>query len=190
MHPQPGATSIIDYADRLQAILESRNLTLNNVSHQSEVQYGRSSPYFLPHNLYYDLRTGGFSPSIYQLVVLSRVSNYLLNDWLRVFGFSVEDISRMQVVLPSNRTLLLDSSLDDPQAWVPWLENKLRDTPTPPVAPLVELAEFTDRRRLSSISGPDNRDFVYVKIGRGDALAFPDLLPGSIVRVDQGSGLI
>jgi hypothetical protein len=186
--PQPGAASTIDFADRLRAILESKNLTLHQVSQQSEVQYGRSSPYFLPHNLYYDLRRGRFSPSIYQLSVLSRVSNYLLNDWLRAFGFNVEDIPRLQVVMPSNRTVLLNSSLDDPQAWVPWLENTLRDTPTSPLAPLVELVESTDRRRLDSISGPDNRDFVYAKVGRGDALAFPDLLPGSIVRADRTVG--
>jgi hypothetical protein len=108
----------------------------------------------------------------------------LLNDWLRAFGFNVEDISRMQVILPSNRTVLLDSSGNDPQAWVPWLENRLSDIPTPPVAPLVELVEFTDRRRLGSISGPGSRHFVYAKVGHGDALAFPDLLPGSIVRAD------
>lgn len=111
MHPHPGATSSIDYADRLHAILESKNLTLHQVSQQSEVQHGHSSPYFLPHNLYYDLRTGKFSPSIYQMSFLSRVSNYLLNDWLRAFGFNVEDISRMQVILPSKRTVLLNSSL-------------------------------------------------------------------------------
>ena len=184
MHPHPGATSSIDYADRLHAILESKHLTLHQISQQSEVHYGHSSPYFLPHNLYYDLRTGRFSPSIYQMSFLSRVSNYLLNDWLRAFGFNVEDISRMQVILPSNRTVLLNSSLDDPQAWVPWLENKLRDKPVPPIAPLVELVEFADRKRLGSISGPGNRDSLYVKVGGGDALAFPDLLPGSIVRAD------
>ena len=49
--------------------------------------YGRSSPYFVPHNLYYDLTNETFSPSLHQLFALSRVSGYRLNDWLRVFGF-------------------------------------------------------------------------------------------------------
>ena len=31
----------------------------------------------------------------------------------------------MQVILPSNRTVLLNSSLNDPHAWIPWLENKV-----------------------------------------------------------------
>ena len=179
-----GATSTVDFAERLQEILASKTLTLYQVSQKSESQYGRSSPYFLPHNLYYDLRKGGFSPSIYQFSTLSRASDYLLNDWLRAFGFNVEDIPRMQVLLPSNRTVLLDSSVDDPRAWLPWLENKLRNTPAPPVAPLVELVEFTGPRRLGSISGPGSHHFLYAKVGHGDALAFPDLLPGSIVRAD------
>jgi hypothetical protein len=56
--------------------------------------------------------------------VLSRVSNYRFNDWLRAFGFNLEDIPRLQVFLPSNRTVLLNSSLDDLHAWIPWLENR------------------------------------------------------------------
>lgn len=188
MCPGPGATSTVDFAERLHAILATKNLTLYQVSQKSESQYGRSSPYFLPHNLYYDLRTGTFSPGIYQLSLLSRISNYLLNDWLSAFGFNVEDVPRLQVLLPSNRTVLLNSSLDDPHAWIPWLENKAGNAPAPPIAPLAELLEFTHHRRLDSMSEFGAKDFLYSKIGREDALAFPDLLPGSIVRVSPTLG--
>ncbi len=184
MCPKPGATSTTDRPERVQAILASKDLTLYQVSQKSEVLYGRSSPYFLPHNLYYDLRHGTFSPSIYQLSVLSRVSEYRLNDWLRAFGFNVEDIPRLQVLLSSSRTVLLNSSLDDPYAWIPWLENRAGNTPAPPIAPIAQLLEFTHHRRIGSMSEISNRGFLYARIGHEDALAFPDLLPGSLVRVD------
>lgn len=182
------ATSTIDFAERLQEILASKSLTLYQVSQMSESQYGRSSPYFLPHNLYYDLRTGTFSPSIYQLSVLSRVSNYRLNDWLSAFALNVEDIPRLQILLPSNRTVLLNSSLDDSHDWIPWLENKAGNGPAPPIAPLADLLEFIHHRRLDSMSEFGAKDFLFSKIGQEDALAFPDLLPGSIVRVSPTLG--
>src|ERR1700704_4736411 len=56
----------IDLAERIQSILALKDFTLYKVSQRSEKLYGRSSPYFLPHNLYFDLRGGTFSPSLYQ----------------------------------------------------------------------------------------------------------------------------
>jgi hypothetical protein len=173
-----------DLIERVRSILASRSLTLHQVSRRSEALYGRSSPYFLPHNLYFDLRSETFSPSIHQLFALSRISGYRLADWLRVFGFHLDDLSRLQILLPSNRTVLLNSSLDDPNAWVPWLDNRPRTTPVPPVAPLVHLLEFTHRRRLRSLSEIAGQDFLYAKIGNEDVLPFPDLFPGSIVRIN------
>jgi hypothetical protein len=87
-------------AERVQAILDSKELTLYRVSQESAELYGRSSPFFLPHNLYYDLRTSSFTPSIHQISALSRISGYRVVDWLQVFGYTLEDITRLQVELP------------------------------------------------------------------------------------------
>jgi transcriptional regulator with XRE-family HTH domain len=176
--------STTDIAERIQSILALKNLTLYQVSQRSEKLYGRSSPYFLPHNLYSDLRGGTFSPSIYQFLAFSRITGYRLSDWLRVFGVDLEDIPRLQVALPSSRTILLDSSLADPFAWVPWLRDRIGNVPAPPIAPLGQLLELSRSKRLRSLSEPDDQGFLYAKIGYQDALAFPDLLPGSIVRVN------
>jgi hypothetical protein len=173
-----------DLIERVRSILASRSLTLHKASRQSETLYGRSSPYFLPHNLYFDLRRETFSPSIHQLFALSRISGYRLADWMRVFGFHLEDLSRLQILLPSNRTVLLNSSLDDPNAWIPWFDNISRGSPDPPVAPLAHLVKFTHRRRLRSLSEISGRNFLYAKIGKDDVLPFPELLPGSIIRVN------
>ena len=86
--------------------------------------------------------------------------------------------------MPSKRTMLLDSSLVDADAWIPWLRNRARGTSAPPIAPLAQLLEITAPRRLRFLSEIGNRGYLYAKIGRQDALAFPDLIPGSIVRVN------
>ena len=173
-----------DLAERIQSILALKDLTLYQVSQQSEKLSGRSSPYFLPHNLYFDLRDGAFSPSVYQLFALSRITGYRLPDWVRLFGGNLENIPRLQTSLPSHRTILLDSSLSDPYAWVPWFRNRVGDNSAPPVAPLGQLLERSGPKRLGSLSESNGRSFLYAKIGYQDALAFPDLFPGSIVRVN------
>lgn len=180
----PELVSRMERAERVRSILASKGLTLSKVSQRSRLLYGHSSPYFLPHNLYYDLRLQTFSPSIYQILALSHISGYRLDDWLRVFGFEIGNIPILQVQLPCKRTVLLDSSLDDPNSWILWLRNRTASRATPPIAPLAQLVEFTNPRRLHSLSHISNQGFLYAKIGEQDALALPDLLPGSIVRVN------
>jgi hypothetical protein len=109
-----GSSTSAAVAEKVRSILASKRLTLYRASQQSVALYGLSSPYFLPHHLYYDLRSGSFRPSIHQIFALSRISGYRVADWLRVFDFDLEDITRLQIVLPSKRTTVLDTSLTDP----------------------------------------------------------------------------
>ena len=136
MHFEKKPGTIGELAKRVKSILESKNLTLHSVSQRSAVLFGRSSPYFLPHNLYYDLRRGTFSPSLFQLFALSRISNYRLIDWMRGVWFSYRAIPRLQIQLSSPRTILLDSSLDDPNSRFRWLRGSRGGIPAPSVAPL------------------------------------------------------
>lgn len=170
--------------ERVRSILAQKGLTLSRTSQISESLYGRSSPYFVPHNFYYDLREGNFSPSIHQFVAMSRITGYRLADWVRLFGADVENIVRFQVALPSRRTIMLDSSLVDPYAWVPWFENREDKAPAPPVAPLGHLLKSSGPRQIRSLFGTGDRRFLYAKIGQQDALAYPELVPGTIVRVN------
>jgi len=181
---KPNSARGADLAERVRSILASKNLTLSHVSQVSAARLGRSSPYFLPHTLYHEFRLGTFSPSLHQVFALSQVSGYRFFDWLRVLGCDLENIPRLQVLLPSKRTMLLDSSLVDADAWIPWFRNRAHGASAPPIAPLAQLLEVTDPRRLRFLSEIGNRGFLYLRIGRQDALAFPDLIPGSIVRVN------
>jgi hypothetical protein len=181
-HTQKSQTGA-ELEERIRSILALRDLNLSQVSRRLEKLYGHSSPYFVPHNFYYDLRGGSFSPSIHQLAGLSRITGYRLEDWLQIFGANPESIPRLQVMLPSRRTILLDSSLANPYAWVPWFENQANNMSALLVAPLAQLLRPSGQRQIDSFRSNRAR-FVYAKIGSHDTLAFPDLLPGSIVRVN------
>jgi transcriptional regulator with XRE-family HTH domain len=181
--PRKGSPTNAALAERVQAILDNKELTLYRVSQQSAELYGRLSPFFLPHNLYYDLRAGSFRPSVHQIFALSRISGYRVADWLRVFGFDLEDITRLQMLLPSKRTIVLDTSLTDRKEWILWPQNRPLVEPMPSIAPLARLFELGTRRRIASVS-PLDLHFVYAKVGDEDAFAFPDLIPGSVVRVN------
>ncbi|HEV2398794.1 MAG TPA: hypothetical protein VGS27_17750 [Candidatus Sulfotelmatobacter sp.] len=177
----PNNSAIIE---NVQAILRSKKLSLYAVSQRSAALYGRSSPHFVPHNLYYDLRSERFTPSVHQIFSLSRISGYRLRDWLRVLGLDLENITRLQIQLPARRTILLDTTLTDPNEWIAWFSNRSSQESAPSsITPLAQLLKRTAPRRISSISELKRR-FLYAKVGREDALAFPDLVPGSIVRVD------
>lgn len=173
-----------DLADRVRGIIETRNLSLRAVSQATEAMFGHGSPHFVPHNFYYELSLGSFSPSLHQLFALSRVSNYRFFDWLHVFGLDPEEIPRLQILLPSKRTIMLDSSLNDPNSWVSWFENRLDQTSVPAVSPLSQILRMGPRIRQRHLPGGNRWKFLYAKIGQEDAFAFPDLLPGSIVRIE------
>jgi hypothetical protein len=140
--------------------------------------------YLVPHNFYYDLGLPGYSPRIEQVLALSRVSNYRLADWLTVFGFNLHDVPRLQAEFPSARTSLLDPTTYDRAAWINWFRDVARDADPPAVAPLGQLLTPAHPRRADSLLAAEPSPFLYAKIGRQDAFAFPDLLPGSIVRAD------
>ena len=183
MPSQPKRRSNGELAERVKSILASQNLTLYQVSETSAELFGRSSPQYLPHNLYYDLRHGNFSPSLFQVFAFSRISGYRLVDWLRVFGFDVEAIPRLQIQLSSKRTTLLDSSVEDPRTRVAWLRDLAARGPLGYVVPLSQVLEWTIPRSLTSLATIRGKGFLYAKIGYQDAWSFPELLPGSIVRV-------
>lgn len=176
----------VDVGDRVKTILGLKDLTLHQVSRRSAQLYGSSSPYLLSHGLYQELRSGVFAPSLHQLCALSRISGFMLLDWLHVFGFNLDGVLRMQASQPSKRTVRLDTSLDNsPNALVPWFQDAPGSSPSAGMLPLGQLVKPSQPIKLSSLSRTTMPGFLYAKVGHQDALAFPDLLPGSIVRVNS-----
>jgi hypothetical protein len=169
--------------DQVRSILDSKRLTLSRVSQISAERFGRRSGFFLPHTLYHQLRLTNFSPSTYQLLALSNISGYRFSDWFRLFGFNLEQLPTLQLLTHSSRTVILDSSWVDSEAWIRWPRNRREDDRIPSIAPLTSLVELSTQRRIASI-GKSVPTPLYARIGSQDALGFPDLLPGSIVRVN------
>jgi len=177
--PPPGTVAVIE---RVRGTLATKNLTIARVSRQSLLQFPEDSRCRLPEDFYYHLRSGEFSPDIFQLFVLSATSGYRLEDWLRVFGFHLEEIPRLQLALAPLRTTLLDSMLADTKTLIPWFSETAGTEP--PITPASQLFRATGLRRIESLPGQPTGKFLYAILGQQDAFAFPDLLPGSLVRVD------
>jgi hypothetical protein len=171
-------------AERVRQILSTRGLTFYRASQRSAELFGRSSAFYLPRNLYHRLARSTVIPSIYRLFAFSRITNYRLSDWLAVFGFDLDAIPHLQALIPRRSTVLLDSSVYDRDAWVAWFADRPGVAATAAIAPLGQLVSRTPPKRARELLPGDKTNFVYAKVGRGDLLAFPDVGPGSIVRID------
>ena len=172
--------------ERVHGILATKNLTLYGLAVLSRLRHPRASSYHLPHNFYFQLASGKWTPTLHQLAVLAELSTYRLADWLQVFGFRLDDIARVQAALPRPRTALLDGTVYDPQRAIPWFRDRLRHDAIPPIVPLGQILERTENLPISLLPfSVESGRLHYAKIGRQDDFAFPDLAPGSIVRANS-----
>jgi hypothetical protein len=175
----------MDRAEQVRQILATRGLSLYRVSQQSAEIFGRSSRFFVPHNLYYDVADPSLVPTIHQMLALSHITNYRLYDWLAVFGFDLDHISRLQLLIPRQRTTPLDSSVYDDHAWIPWFADRPNKGPVPPIAPVGQFLASAGSRRAAELLALSKKRFLYCKVGERDVHAFPHLAPGSVARVDE-----
>ena len=170
-------------AVRTRRILSTRGLTLSEVARRSRSMHPGDVRFHVPPNLYHSLQQTSFSPSIHQLFFLSRVSGYRLVDWLAVFGVILDDIPRLQAALPARYTTLIDDNVYDDQSWVLAFEPTSRQYPEGSLRPLGERFRVGVPRRHAIARQASRSACLYAKIGCRDAFAFPELLPGSIVRI-------
>jgi len=176
---------------RVRQILAGPGLSLSEISRASRTHFPGDLRYFIPHNFYSDLHTATFSPSIFQVVALSALTQFSLVDWLAVFGFSLDQIPKLQAILPASKTLLIDPATYDRHAVLPELFEIGGGNPFGSLAPLSQWLTVSRPRSIQSLVDKETAPFLYAKIGSTDAFAFPDVLPGSIVRFDPrplGSG--
>jgi len=170
-------------AEAVRNTLRAKGLTLYQAAALARARYPHRAAYHIRRNFYSQLRSG-LSPTFQQLLALSELTGYRLWDWLAVFGFSPGDIPRLQAVLLRARTGLIDKDLVDPQALLSFLRYRRPESTLPAVAPLSQLVERSGSQPAGSLLERTRRDFLYAKIGAEDAIAFPELVSGSIVRAD------
>jgi hypothetical protein len=171
-------------SDTLRAILQARGSSLAELARQSRVRFAENPLFRIPPNFYDALGRSSFSPSLHQLFALSTLTGYRLADWLHLFGLSFDDASRFQASWPRYRTAELDARVYDPHADVSWFHETQPVLFGAGLTPLSQWLSGKTVRPLDSLAKSEKPSFRYFKIGSHDTYAFPDLLPGSIVRVD------
>src|SRR5262249_607547 len=90
--PVPTRKSGSVLAESVRSVLSTRKLSVAKVSRASRSAETRAA--HIPHSFYSSLRKPSFSPSLYQLHFLSRLTGYRLADWLVLFGISLDEVSR------------------------------------------------------------------------------------------------
>jgi hypothetical protein len=170
-------------AERCGEVLTRKGLTITEVSRRSEALYGRASPHFIPHNFLSSVNRSGFIPSIYQVFALSQVSGFKMLDWLHLFGVDVKVIPQLQASLEVLRTTLISYPVADTGRGGSCLRNRTDQSPASQIVPFSEFLQAAPLDRPQGLAD-DRTRFLYVKVGWQDAIAFPDLLPQSILRID------
>lgn len=167
-------------AARVRAVLASRNLNLHQVSSASARLYGVNSPSHIPHTLYHALASSEvFGPSLAQTCALSHITGYRFEDWMAVLGIDLGRVAGIEAALPLKRTRLLEPlnnrsafRTGGPSGWT-----GVRSTHS--VFPLGQLLQWSN----DAPNEMSEHRSLFARIGSEDAFAWPELLPGSIVRV-------
>ncbi len=183
-HALPASHGLL-LGQRVHAILATKGLSLYALAALSRIRHPDNPAYHLPHNFYFQLGSGRWTPRLHQLAALAELSGYRLTDWLELFAFRRDAIARAQSALPRPRTALLDGTVHNCQAHVQWFRDRVPYERLPPVAPLTQLLKAAGELSVSLLPFPRGSSrFLYAKIGTQDALAFPDLAAGSIIRAN------
>jgi hypothetical protein len=170
----------MDLVSSFRGVLATKGLSVNSLSKAAERLYGASSPYCIPHDFCYR----NIPPNICQLVALSRITGYCLVDLLSLFGFPPDEILKRQIKLHTRKTVLLPSTLYDRKTKLPFLGAHLSSREFETTEPFASRVTREPLTSAGDVAFQDSRRFLYAKIGEEDALAFPELVPGSIVRID------
>jgi hypothetical protein len=175
----------MDRVQQIRAILSTRSLSLYRVSQRSADVFGRSSLFYIPHNLYSDITRASLVPTVGQILALSHITNYRLSDWLAVFGIDLDAISRLQLVIPRRRTIILDPTVYKASAWIPWFIERTEQGPSNSIVPLGHLLKPASPQRANDLLSMTKKKFIYARVGEEDSYALPYFNPASIVRVDR-----
>ena len=163
----------------IKNILSQAGYTIAQLSASTGRRYGIRSPFFIPPTFLYKLRSG-VTPHICQIVALSDCTGYRFVDWMKICGFDLQQIPRLQLRLHSERTVLITPTEFD--------HGSLRSRPSGfgeessfSSSSIASRMEF----RLHGMGQYDHRRYLLAKVGRRDALIYPQLMPGAIVRADR-----
>jgi hypothetical protein len=145
-------------AEQIRNIVKQTGLTMTQISAATIACYGKKTPFFVPPTFLYKQKEG-VTPHACQILALSQVTGYRFADWLRICGFDLGLILAIQLQIHVERTVLVTP------------DHAATAFRTPP-------APWNATSRNSS-----NR-YLFAKIGSSDAVVYPEIFPGSVVRAD------
>jgi hypothetical protein len=181
---ETGDDAVHQYGSRIRVqsianILRHSGYTITQLSNRTGDRYGRQSSYFIPPTFLYKLRSG-VTPHICQIVALSESTGYCFVDWMRIFGFDLHQIPRLQGQLHPERTVLVTP--------IEFETASFRTRLFQSTSPIGESRDgLSPGVRIGARLGDDLRSATahyFAKIGRRDALVSAELFPGMIVRID------
>jgi hypothetical protein len=147
---------------QLRRALKQAGLTMSQVSAEARMRFGKKSPYFIPPTFLYKQKIG-ITPHLCQVVALSEITGYRFADWMKLCGFDLRLILALQLKIPNERTTMVSA------------------------CHLFSLVYPSFEQKYSAAQKDRDR-FYYAKIGSRDAVVYPRLRPGSIVRADRFFG--
>jgi hypothetical protein len=149
-------------AGQVKQVFERIGLTIAQVSALTGMRYGKKSAYFIPPTFLFRQKQG-ITPHICQIVALSEVTGYRFIDWMNVCGFDLKLILALQLRIHTERTAIVTPAHTFPA---------------------------NDSTLVAWDSRPWTKGrYFFAKIGSRDAVVYPRLIPGSIVRADRSYSL-
>jgi transcriptional regulator with XRE-family HTH domain len=180
--PLPPRATAYTLADIIRKIFARQGTSLSRISLVSRTITPYNRLQNIPRNLYSSLRIRRFSPNLYQIFALSVLTGYRFADWLAVFGFSLNDVPRFQAAFPALRTVELNAQAFQPGSLISWFSETRAPDFSAPIMPLSQWLALTTPS-LQAVTEGSASGYRYAKIGSQDAFAFPQLVPGSVVRI-------
>jgi hypothetical protein len=166
----------------ISRILRQSGYTVTQLSIRTDKVYGNRSPYFIPPTFLYKLRSG-VTPHVCQIVALSESTGYRFVDWMRIFGFDLYQIPRLQMQLHQERTVLVTPIEFESGSFRP--RSFSSHASTIPKTVCTSSISVSMHSRTGGDFWSAGGRYCFAKIGSRDAWISPKLIPGAIVRVDR-----
>ena len=144
--------------ESVRNILARCGYTVTQLSAATRRRYGSRSPFFIPATFLYKIKRG-ITPHVCQVVALSESTGYRFADWLRMFGFDLRQVPRLQMRLHTERTVLITPD----EEW---------SQPSPPPLPYYDgVGSAFTRAQAENWNGSGR--YLFARIGTADALVCP-----------------
>jgi hypothetical protein len=188
--PQSGARSrpsdatTANVSRRLKAFLRTLNMSIYQISQGTARAASKGTRAYIRDAFHAEIESG-WTPDIHQVAALARLTGYRFVDWLELFGYPVNAVPHLQLLVATERTVLLPTTIYDPAVPVQYIRRLDKHVDLKRTQSLVTLIADMGCAPIGVLDRLNRRRFQYARVGRRDDMMRPLLAAGSIVRVDS-----